>query len=85
VATRQRLATRLGELGFQVTPSQANFVWCQHPDREHAKIYDALKASQVLIRYMNYPDWGDGLRISVGTDEQIDAALLLLERVLPQA
>ncbi len=85
VATRQRLETRLGELGFQVTPSQANFVWCQHPERSHRKIYEALKANQVLIRYMDYADWGDGLRVSVGTDEQIDAALLLLERILPQA
>ena len=37
-----------------------------------------LKADGVLVRYMNYPGWGDGLRISVGTDEQID---LLLDKL----
>jgi hypothetical protein len=34
---------------------------------------------------MNFPGWGHGLRISVGTDPQIDAALLLLERIVQQA
>ena len=81
-ATRDRLGTRLTELGFEVIPSQANFVWCQHPSGNHEAIYEHLKSQQILIRYMDYPEWGDGLRISVGTDEQIDACLLVLERFL---
>ena len=44
-------------------------------------LYEQLKAAHVLVRYMNYPGWGDGLRISVGTDEQIDACLSLLKSV----
>ncbi len=81
-STRQRLAHRLGEIGFNVTPSQANFVWCQHPTGDHQAIYEYLKKHQILVRYMQFPDWGDGLRISVGTDEQIDACLMMLERYL---
>ncbi len=81
-ATRERLAGRLGQLGFEVTPSQANFVWCRHPSGNHQAMYEFLKQNQILIRYMQFPDWGDGLRISVGTDEQIDACLLMLERYL---
>ena len=42
-------------------------------------LYDQLKAAHVLVRYMNYPGWSDGLRISVGTDDQIDALLTLLK------
>lgn len=80
--TRRRLETRLGEIGFNVTPSQANFVWCQHPGGNHQAMYEFLKKNQILIRYMQFPDWGDGLRISVGTDEQIDACLMMLERYL---
>jgi histidinol-phosphate aminotransferase len=79
-ATRARMETRLNQLGFIVTPSHANFVWCQHPDGNHQSRYEYLKKSQILVRYMQFPDWGDGLRISVGTDDQIDACLLMLER-----
>lgn len=80
--TRRHLETRLGEIGFNVTPSQANFVWCQHPGGDHQGMYEFLKKNQILVRYMQFPDWGDGLRISVGTDEQIDACLMMLERYL---
>ena len=45
-------------------------------------IYEQLKQNRVLVRYMNYPGWGDGLRISVGTDEQIDALLALLKAMV---
>ncbi len=82
IATRVRMETRLAELGFDVTPSQANFVWCRYPDRQHQEMYDFLKQNQILVRYMEFPDWGDGLRISVGTDDQIDACMMMLERFL---
>ncbi len=78
LATRSRFVAALRELGFAVVDSQANFVWCTHPDRPARPIYEELKASGVLVRYMLYPDWGDGLRITVGTDAQIDACLAML-------
>ena len=81
-ATRARLTSQLRELGFEVTESQANFVWCTHPARPAKTLYDELKARHILVRYMEYPGWGDGLRISVGTDEQIDACLTLLGELL---
>lgn len=81
-ATRASMTDRLIKLGFDVTPSQANFVWCTHPGGKHKELYEYLKANQILIRYMQFPDWGDGIRISVGTDEQIDACLLMIERFL---
>lgn len=77
--TRGELQARLIELGFQVVPSQANFVWCTHSERPVKPLYEELKAERILVRYMNYPGWGDGLRISVGTDEQVAACLELLK------
>ena len=53
-----------------MTPSQANFVWCRRTDRPVKPIYEELKRRQILVRYMNYGHYGDGLRISVGTDEE---------------
>ncbi len=52
--------------------------------RKHAAvtIYEQLKQNRVLVRYMNYPGWGNGLRISVGTDEQTEALLGLLKAMV---
>jgi histidinol-phosphate aminotransferase len=75
LATRQRLTGALRQLGFEVTPSQANFVWCRRADRPVKPIYEELKRRQILVRYMHYEGYGDGLRISVGTDEEINRLL----------
>jgi len=75
VATRRRLTAALRDLGFETVDSQANFTWNVHPEQPVKPIYERLKAERILVRYMNYPGWGDGLRISVGTDDQIDALL----------
>lgn len=83
-ATRQRLTEGLGKLGFQVIPSQANFVWCTHPSHPAKPIYERLKAQRILVRYMNYEGWRDGLRVSVGTDEQVDALLAQLATICNQ-
>ncbi|MCH7729340.1 MAG: histidinol-phosphate transaminase [Planctomycetes bacterium] len=83
LATREKLAVGLADMGFQVLPSQANFVWATHATQPLESIYEELKQNRLLVRYMNYPNWGDGLRISVGTDEQIDVCLALLKTSLP--
>ena len=82
VATRQRMTKELRQLGFQVIDSQANFVWCEHPDQEEKRLYERLKAERILVRYMQYSRWRSGLRISVGTDDQIDACLALLKTMV---
>jgi histidinol-phosphate aminotransferase len=78
LATRSRLAKELTRLGFNCVDSQANFVWCRHATAASKELYQQLKAEGVLVRYMNYAGWGEGLRISVGSDEQIDTLLAKL-------
>jgi histidinol-phosphate aminotransferase len=80
-ATRRRLTDAMRALGYDAVESQANFVWCTHPDRPHKPVYEALKAQGCLIRFMQYPGWGDGLRITVGTDAEIDAFLSLMQTI----
>jgi len=75
LATRKRLTEGMRELGFETVDSQANFTWNVHPTQPVQPLHQRLKADRVLVRYMEYPGWGDGLRISVGTDEQIDTCL----------
>jgi histidinol-phosphate aminotransferase len=81
IATRSRLTAELAKLGFEVTPSQANFLWCRRSDRPVKPIYEELKRRKILVRYMNY-DGYDGLRISVGTDAEIDRLLMDLKNFL---
>lgn len=80
--TREVLTAGLRELGFNVTDSQANFVWATHPEKEHELIYQQLKIEGVLVRYMRYPGWGDGLRVTVGTDAQIEAFLTMVKMAI---
>jgi histidinol-phosphate aminotransferase len=82
LATRRRLEAALGGLGFEVTPSQANFVWCRRGDRPVRPIYEELKRRLILVRYMSYEGYGDGLRITVGTDAEIDRLLEELRRIV---
>jgi histidinol-phosphate aminotransferase len=79
--TRSRLTSALCELGFQVPDSQANFVWATGglPARE---TFLELKERRIFVRYMNYPGVPDGLRISVGTDAEIDVLLDFLRSKL---
>ena len=75
IATRRKLTDRMRELGFVTIESQANFTWNVHPEKPLKPLYEQLRRERILVRYMDYPDWGDGLRISVGTDEQMEACL----------
>ncbi|HID23680.1 MAG TPA: histidinol-phosphate transaminase [Planctomycetaceae bacterium] len=88
-ATRSRLIEALRSRGFIVPDSEANFVWATRPEGDHRRIYEELKQRRILVRYMQFPDAGpradqriDGLRITVGTDGQVDRFLEELDRLL---
>ena len=76
---RGRLTTALRDLGFIVPDSHANFVWAVHGREPVRPMYEELKRRKILVRYMVYPRWSDGLRISVGADEEIDACIAALK------
>ena len=85
--TRARLTGQLRSLGFDAVDSQANFVWCTHPERSHQDIYEELKARKILIRFMRFPNSQGGkeitgLRITVGTDEDTDQFLTELADIV---
>jgi histidinol-phosphate aminotransferase len=75
VATRARLTAALRQLGFAVCPSQANFVWARLEGRPVRPVYEALKRKRILVRFMSYEGYGEGLRVSVGTDAETDLLL----------
>lgn len=74
LATRARLVGALRGLGYEVPESRANFAWCTGGPPA-AATYEALKARKILVRLMRYPGHPDGLRVTVGTDEEVDRFL----------
>lgn len=80
-ATRARLAAALAALGFEVAPSQANFLWARR-QAPVEPIYQALKERKILIRLLRYPEYGEGLRITVGTDAEVDRLLEELRKLV---
>jgi len=82
-ASRAKLTSDLEALGFAVFPSQSNFVLARPADGRGARLYEALKARGILVRYFNQPRLDDKLRITVGTDEQNAALISALTDILP--
>ena len=82
VATRQQTTARLTDLGFEVLPSATNFVFARHPNKAAAELFDALRERKIVVRYFNKPRLDDYLRISIGTDAEMDALIAAMDEIL---
>jgi histidinol-phosphate aminotransferase len=81
-ATRARLAAALAALGFAVAPSETNFLWVKPPRLGAAELFAALKRRRVLVRHFAGLRTGAFLRITVGTDAEVDLLLEVLGALL---
>ena len=79
---RERLNRGLLRLGFEVLPSTANFVFARHPAHQGAALAAALRQRAVIVRHFAAARISDYLRITVGTDGQIDRLLSALAEIL---
>ena len=79
--TRHLLEGGLADLGFEVTPSQANFVWAKAPSPGAAEIYRQLKQRKILIRFWDADGLREFVRITVGTPEDIQQLLEALKEI----
>ncbi len=82
IEDRERLSRGLVRLGFEVLPSSANFVFARHPTRDGTALTTALRQRAVIVRHFAAPRITDYLRITVGTDAQIDRLLAALSEIL---
>ena len=82
ISTRERTAKRLHELGFSLTESKTNFLFVQHESKSAKEIFEYLRSNGVYVRYWDKPIISNRLRITIGTDEQMDIMLNLLEKLL---
>src|SRR3984893_302636 len=82
---RERLNRGLLQMGFDVLPSSANFVFARHPAHAGGELAAALRQRAVIVRHFPAPRISDYLRITVGTDGQIDRLLSALSDILGRA
>lgn len=80
--SRSQMADALQQLGFNILPSQANFLLAQFPSGNAESLYKSLKERGILVRYFNQPRLTDKLRITVGTPEQNEALIKALGEIL---
>ncbi|HEY1930454.1 MAG TPA: histidinol-phosphate transaminase [Acetobacteraceae bacterium] len=79
---RERLSGGLARVGFEVLPSSANFVFARHPAHAGAALASALRRRAVIVRHFAVPRISDYLRITVGTDAEIERLLSALAEIL---
>ena len=72
IATRERVKGELRELGFSFPDSKANFIFAAHKSIPARQIFQALRDADIYVRYWDKPRISGYLRITVGTDEQMD-------------
>lgn len=83
IDSRERLAESLCHLGFEVLPSQANFLFVRHPAQRGGDLASALRERGILVRRFDQPARiSDFLRISIGTDAQCDALVKALTELI---
>jgi len=82
VHTREGLVLQLEDRGFEVLPSQANFVFVRHPAHDAGRLARGLRERAVLVRHFKLPRIEQHLRISVGTPAQCDALIQALGDIL---
>jgi len=75
MATRDRTAAELVKLGFYVVPSSANFYFIRHPGVSGEALFKGLREKGILVRHFKKPRIGEYLRVSIGTDADMDAFL----------
>jgi histidinol-phosphate aminotransferase len=82
IATREQLAGRLTELGFEVLPSAANFLFVRHPGRDAGELAARLRERSIIVRHFNQPRIEQFLRITIGTDQQSECLCEALAAIL---
>ncbi len=81
-ATRTRIFQELQRLGFEETVSSTNFLFAAHEKVSAQQIFDALKENGIYVRHWNKPRIDNFLRITVGTDEEMDTLVAFLKSYL---
>jgi histidinol-phosphate aminotransferase len=81
IAARERVSAALRNLGYRVLPSSANFLFIRSPAKGGAELFAALRGRGILTRHFKGERTADFLRVSIGTDEEMDRFLEALREI----
>jgi len=82
IATREQSREQLINMGFEVLPSAANFIFIRHPARRGEELFQALRNRGILVRHWNKGRIYDYLRVTIGTDEDMAAFIRICREIL---
>ncbi len=82
IATREKSAAALKQLGFEVVSSQANFIFVRHPQHTGRFLQQSLRERGILVRRFNQQRIADYLRISIGTEPEMQTLAEALGSIL---
>ena len=82
IATRERIARELGKMDFNVIPSMTNFIFVTHETKRATDLFLKLRENGILVRYFDKPLIDNYLRISIGSDEDMDEFIVALKEIL---
>ena len=81
IKTRDITKKNLESSGFTVLPSKANFLFIKHKTKPADYIFQELKKEKILVRYFNKPRIDNYLRVSIGTDEQMETFFKIIKEI----
>lgn len=82
ISTRERCKEWLIDNGFFVTESKANFLFAKHPVQKGEYLQSALREQGILVRRFNIPEIEDFLRISIGTDDDMNRFIDIMKNLI---
>lgn len=82
VKTRGNLTAKMREMGFSIPDSSTNFIFASHEKYSAKEIFEYLKSKDIYVRWFNKPRIDNRLRITIGTDEEINALLSALKNYM---
>lgn len=82
IATRENTKKQLAKLGFEFNDSKSNFIFAKHKSVKAVDIFEALREKHIFVRYFNQHRIDNYLRITIGTDEQMQALIEFLKTYL---
>lgn len=85
IQTRERVKLRLTELGFTFRDSRSNFIFASHKSCPAEELFEKLKEKDIYVRYFNKPRIHNYLRITIGTDAEMDEFLSEVENYLKES
>ncbi len=80
-ATRDWFSAELRNMRYAVIPSSGNYVFVTPPDRNGARVYQGLFDRKILVRHFSDPNLAHGLRISIGTREEMEKTIAAMREI----